>query len=87
MRPYKIEVLVRSHTASPDGTSMVQQNVLLEEYSDTDAEHVLKNFHIAKAVTAATVVACEELAQAAGFLTSLEDAPKQPNAKKPAAKK
>ena len=88
MRPYKIEVLVRSHTAGPDGTSQVQQDVVLEEYSDDEQIHVLKNFHIAKAVTAATMQACEELAQAAGFLTSLEDAPKQPkaNAKKPAKK-
>ncbi len=87
MRPYKIEVLVRSHTLAPDGSSKIQQDVVLEEYSDDEQLHVLKNFHIAKAVTGATMQACEELAQAAGFLTSLEDAPKQPKAKKPAGKK
>ena len=86
MRPYKIEVFVRSHTVAPDGTSQVQQDVVLEEYSDDEQIHVLKNFHIAKAVTGATMQACEELAEAAGFLTDLADAPKQPNAKKPVKK-
>ena len=77
MRPYKVEVIVRSTTVNPEGTMDEQQEVLITEYSDSDQEHVLKNFHIAKKVAVATTEAMEELANAAGFLTSLENAPQR----------
>ena len=73
MRPFKIEVIVRSTTPGPDGTPEVQQEVPVLEYSDDAEIHVIKNFHIAKAVTNATMQAMEELAQAAGFITTLPE--------------
>ena len=75
-RPFKLEVIIRSTTPTPDGGVDVQQSVPVEEYSDFDWEHVVKNFHVAKAVTAATFQAMEELAQAAGFVTELDKLPK-----------
>ena len=70
-RPFKITVAVSSETPGPKGERVVQQNVLVEEYSDSAEEHVLKNFHIADAVTLATAGAMKELAEAAGFVTGL----------------
>jgi len=70
-RPYKLTVSITSETPAPDGTVKVQQEVPVIEYSDTDAEHVLKNFYIAEAVTTATFKAMRELAESAGFVTGL----------------
>lgn len=75
-RPYKITVSITSETPAPDGSIQVQQEVPVIEYSDDEAIHVLKNFHLAKAVTTATMQAMEELAQAAGFITDIAGAPK-----------
>ena len=75
-REFKITVSVTSETPTPSGGVEVQQNVLVEEFSDGVEEHVLKNFHIADAVTAATSQAMHELAEAAGFITELGKLPK-----------
>ena len=75
-RPFKLTVSVLSETTGEDGERKVQQNVLVEEFSDSAEEHVLKNFHVADAVTAATNQAMKELAEAAGFITELGKVPK-----------
>ena len=78
-RPFKLTVAVISETSGDDGERKTQQNVFVEEFSDSAQEHVLKNFHIAEAVSLATTAAMKELAAAAGFITELGKLPK-PNA-------
>ena len=77
-REYKLEVIIQSTTPLPGGGVDIQQTVPFVEYSDTDSEHVLKNFHTARKVLLATFEAMEEMAQAAGYVTRLEDLPSDP---------
>jgi hypothetical protein len=86
-RPYKITVAVISETPLKDDEGNdtdeidVQQNVLLEEFSNGDQEHVLKNFVVSDAVTLATTRAMRSLAEAAGYITSLDNLPGKPPGK------
>ena len=66
-RPFKLQVSVVSETEG-----QVQQNIIIEEYSDSAEEHVLKNFHVADAVTSAVSQAMAELAAAGGFQPGLK---------------
>ena len=66
-RPFKLTVSVVSETEG-----QVQQNIIVEEYSDTAEEHVLKNFTVGEAVVSATSQAMAELAAAGGFQPGLK---------------
>lgn len=67
-RPYKLSVLVVSETPGQDGAIQLQQEVIVNEFSDTVEEHVAKNFATVKAVTDATYECFLKLATEGGYI-------------------